>query len=77
MTLTCTDNRGHPMDYSFEWYQNGTLINSKSVMLNSTTLNLQSVMMTDLGTYIMCNVTNDAGSGISNISISLGGWYQF
>ena len=65
------------MDYSFEWYQNGTLINSKSVMLNSTTLNLKSVMMTDLGTYIMCNVTNDAGSGISNISISLGGWYQF
>ena len=76
MTLTCTGNRGHPMDYSFEWYHNGTLINSKSVMLNSTTLNLQSIMMTDLGTY-MCNVTNDAGSGIANISISLGGWYQF
>ena len=75
MTLTCAVNIGHPMNYSFEWYHNDTLINSKSVMLNSTTLNLQSIMMTDLGTY-MCNVTNDAGSGIANISISLGGGYQ-
>ena len=70
VTLTCTVNRGYP---TFEWYHNGTLLNATSMTLTSTTLILQSIEMTNLGTYVCNDATNNDGSGINNVSISLGG----
>ena len=72
VTLICTVNRGNPMDYSFQWYYNDIAINAISTALDSTTLDLHSIMMTNSGTY-ECNATNDAGNEIANITISVEG----
>ncbi len=71
ITITCSVRRGNPFNYIF------TITNTDTGSTTTgPTRTLTSVHMSDLGTY-RCDVTNDAGTGSSIVTIELGGKYVY
>ncbi len=71
ITITCFVQRGNPSNYVY------TITNTDTGSTTTgPTRTLTSIHMSDLGTY-RCDVTNDAGTGSSSVTIELGGKYVF
>ena len=66
--LICDVTRGNPMDYTYSWSLDGIIIPGETM----STLILTSFSVANAGSYV-CLVTNEAGAGMDNITIELGG----
>ncbi len=70
VTLTCIVVRGNPPSYSIQWYHNGLPIISTSDSSTYSTLVINSVIVSSIGTY-ECNVLNKAGTESKSIVITM------
>ncbi len=67
ITITCSVRRGNPSNYVY------TITNTDTDSTTTgPTRTLTNIQISDLATY-RCDVTNDAGTGSSSVSIELGG----
>lgn len=67
-TLTCNITGGNPSIYTYSWTHAGTILPNET----SATIILSSFSLDDVGTYI-CEVMNEAGVAMDNITIENGG----
>ena len=70
VTLTCSVTRGNPMTFNYTWIHVDT--STPLTADTSPTLSLSSFSEDDVGTY-RCEVRSEAGLGMGNITIELGG----
>ena len=72
VTLMCNvaSNNTHPMSFNYTWIHVDT--STPLTSENSPTLSLSSFSEDDVGTY-RCEVRSEAGLGMGNITIELGG----
>ena len=70
VTLTCSVTRGNPMTFNYTWIHVDT--STPLTAETSPTLSLSSFSEDDVGTY-RCEVRNEAGLGMDNITIAFGG----
>ena len=68
VTLTCKVTRGNPMNYTYNWMHNETIVNE-----TMRTLSINSIKDEEVGNY-SCSVYNGfQPNGTSSLTITFGG----